>query len=411
MIAADYINFIARNRRLAAFGFLMAMGSSFGQTYFIGIFGPSVQAEFGLSHTAWGTIYMLGTLASAFVLPWSGKQLDRFPLAPFAIFTCTLLGIASGVMSQVNGTVMLVIAIFLLRQGGQGLMSHVALTTMARHFSIERGRAIAVATLGFAVGEATLPFICVAAIAVIGWRSTYLASAACLLLLWVPAAWWLLRRHGSTPPSDIATAGNTTPDAPVRSWTRKEVISDLRFYLLLPSILAPSMIVTAMFFHHLTLADAKGWSHAWVTGNYVVFAIASIATSLVAGRLIDRYSSARLMPFLLSPLAVAMVLLATADSTWVVVPYFMLLGLNTGLSHTAVPALWAELYGVEHLGAVRSLAASMSVFASALGPVTAGSLMDIGMPIEQVCVVFACVAVLSSILVRLALRSTHSRAP
>ena len=48
------------NGRLVTFSFLMALYSSFGQTYFVGVFGPAVQAEFGLSHTLWGTIYLLG---------------------------------------------------------------------------------------------------------------------------------------------------------------------------------------------------------------------------------------------------------------------------------------------------------------------------------------------------------------
>ena len=67
-----YIKFALANRRILAFGFLMALGSSFGQTFFIGIFSPSIEAEFGLSHSEWGTIYMAGTLLSAATAPIPG---------------------------------------------------------------------------------------------------------------------------------------------------------------------------------------------------------------------------------------------------------------------------------------------------------------------------------------------------
>ncbi|MFB3047477.1 MAG: MFS transporter, partial [Acidiferrobacterales bacterium] len=124
MSLASYVAFIASNRRFVVFGFLMTFASSFGQTYFIGIFGPAVQAEFALSHTAWGTIYMIGTLASAAILPWSGKYIDRIDLRQYTSIVCVFIAFACLFMSQVSSAIMLVVAIFLLRHSGQGLMSH-----------------------------------------------------------------------------------------------------------------------------------------------------------------------------------------------------------------------------------------------------------------------------------------------
>ena len=64
MFANDYSAFVRANARLLGFGFAMAFASSVGQTYFIGVFGPAIRGEFGLSHTSWSAIYMAGTLAS-----------------------------------------------------------------------------------------------------------------------------------------------------------------------------------------------------------------------------------------------------------------------------------------------------------------------------------------------------------
>ncbi len=163
-----YARFAAAHRRLIAFGFLAAFASSYGQTYFIGIFGPAIQSEFGLSHTAWGTIYMLGTLGSALVLPWTGKQIDRLDLRLYTALVGLLAVVACATTALTVNAVMLVAAIFLLRQSGQGLMSHVGITSMARYFDTGRGRAIAIATMGFALGEAVLPFVAVLMIAALG---------------------------------------------------------------------------------------------------------------------------------------------------------------------------------------------------------------------------------------------------
>ena len=141
-----YLSVIASDRRLIAFGVLMTFSSSFGQTYVSGIFGPAIQAEFGLGHTAWGAIYMFGTLASAAALPWTGRLIDRIDLRRYMAWVCAGGALACVLAASTTGPALLALAIFALRQSGQGLMSHVGVTSMARYFEAGRGRAIALAS-------------------------------------------------------------------------------------------------------------------------------------------------------------------------------------------------------------------------------------------------------------------------
>jgi MFS family permease len=390
----------------------MTFASSFGQTYFVGIFGPAVQAEFALSHTAWGTIYMIGTLGSAAVLPWSGKYIDRIDLRQYASVVCALIAFACLFMSQVSSAIMLAVAIFLLRQSGQGLMSHTAITCMGRYFHAHRGHAIAIATLGFATGEALLPIAAVIAITAVGWRWSYALVGILLAVGLLPTVLWLLAAHDERHRSHIARQSNKGIDATAseRGWTRAEVLRDIRFYLILPGTTAPSLILTAMFFHHLNLADVKGWSHVWITGSYGIYAVATILTSLVSGPLIDRLGAVRLVPFMLVPLAAGMLVVSVFDHPLTAWTYLILVGINVGIAHTAVSAMWAEIYGVTNLGAIRSVSTSLSVFASALGPVTVGGLMDLGVSIERTCLLFAAYTVTGTVLMVIALaRSPRSR--
>jgi len=408
-----YAKFAAANRRLIAFGFLAAFASSYGQTYFIGVFGPAIQSEFGLSHTAWGTIYMLGTLGSALLLPWTGKQIDRLDLRLYTLLVGLLAVVACIVTALAINGLMLVIAIFLLRQSGQGLLSHVGITSMARYFDTGRGRAIALATLGFAVGEAFLPFVAVLLIAAVGWRWTYGMTALVLAAALIPAALWLLKGHVDRHRAHLVrlAAPRAADESYTRSWTRAEMLRDPRFYLLMPGILAPAVVLTAMFFHHLNLADAKGWSHAWMTGSYVIYALAVVVTSLAAGPAIDRFGAARLVPYMLIPMIVALVLVAQFHTPWIAWPYLFLIGVSTAIAHTAVSAMWAEIYGVAHLGAIRSLATAIGVLSSALGPVTLGTLMDRGVSIETGCLLFAAYATIGTLLMGVAKSVPASRLP
>ena len=264
MNSSGYLRFAIENRRFLAFGLLVSFASSPGQTIFIGVFGPELRAEFGLSHGEWSSIYMAGTLLSALVLPWSGRQLDRFDLRHFTLavsigltVACLAMASTAGVgltvaclaMASTAGVVWLIAAVFLLRQFGQGLMSMTAMTSMARYFDANRGKAISIGALGLAIGEAGLPFFTVLAIGAIGWRPTYVVTGVIVALAVAPAVYWLLKGHGERHRRHLelhhapvlATNGG-------RSWTRAEVLRDTRFYLLMVGMVAPSLVMTGMIF-------------------------------------------------------------------------------------------------------------------------------------------------------------------
>ncbi len=414
MFAHGYLRFTRANARFLGFGFTMAFASSVGQTFFIGVFGPAVRHEFGLSHTSWSAIYMAGTLLSAVALNWTGPQIDRLPLKRYTTLVCIALVIAAAFMAQVPSAAWLVLAIFLLRQAGQGLASHVGTTAMARYFEADRGKAVAIAALGFAAGESLLPVAAVLGIAVLGWRTSYGAAAVLLGLGLLPTIWWLLRHHDArhrdhldrlarqAPGADTGTGPARAATAP--SWSRAEVLRHGTFYLLLPAVLGPSFIGTALFFHNLELAAVKGWSAAWITGNYWVYALGTVFASLAAGPLIDRITAVRVLPAFLTPMTLGLLVLWGFERAIWVLPYLFLLGLTSGIAFTAVTALWAEIYGVRHLGAIRSLVVSLSVLSSALGPLAMGALMDAGFSVEVICGLFALYCVAATGLLMLGLR-------
>ena len=172
----------------------MAFTSSFGQTFFISLFGPSIQLEFGLSHTSWGAVYLIGTLGSALVLTYSGSLIDYYKLNYYTFFSVFALICSCIFISIISSYFLLVVAIFLLRQTGQGLTSHISSTTMARYFVQKRGTAIAIGSLGMALGEATLPVIVVILISLIGWRLTYFSSSLVIMFFLLPFIILLLRK-------------------------------------------------------------------------------------------------------------------------------------------------------------------------------------------------------------------------
>jgi len=386
-----YLDFLVANRRFLAFGFAMAFFSSFGQTFFIAVFGGELRAEFGLSHGEFGALYSAATVASGTILIWAGRQIDRVPLRLFSGLVCGLLALACLSMAWVPSLAMLGLAIFVCRLAGQGLMSHTALTSMARHFEHDRGKAISIANLGFPIGQAVFPIIAVSAIAVVGWRETWLVTAALVAVAVLPVTQWLLRGHGERGRGGASRAASShaapAPSASRRrQWTRAEVLRDKRFYLVLPAAMFPSFVGTGIIFHQVHLVAVKGWSLDWFAGSFAGLAVASVVSALVAGPIVDRYGAARLLIWSLVPEGVALALLAGFDHKLAALAMLVMMGLATGAFRTVTGALWAELYGVEHLGAIRAMITALMVFASAGAPVSMGWLIDAGVDIEAIAI-------------------------
>jgi MFS family permease len=383
--APGYVRFAVENRRFLAFGLLMTYGSCFGQTHFIGVFGPSIQSEFGLSHASWGTIYMAGTLLSAALLPFTGRWIDRMSLRRYAVLVCIGLTVACLVAAAAPAAWFLIVVIFLLRQAGQGLASHTAITGMVKYFRHNRGKAIALAQLGHPIARAIMPFAAVVVIAAIGWRSTYVVSAVLAVAVMLPLTGWLLAGNVENRLFDPAARnadGTLTERKPEADRTLSQLLRGPFFWLVVPGVTAPAVIDTALFFHQLTIADMKGWSPEWVTAGYVVFAGITVVVTIAMGPLVDQLGAVRLLPTILVPLALGMLVLVWFDHPGWAWGYLAISGFASGIRTTIVPAMWAEHCGARNIGAIKSLATTLSVFGSAFGPPLMGWAMDAGIGLD-----------------------------
>ncbi|MCS4503395.1 MFS transporter [Arhodomonas aquaeolei] len=380
----DYLRFILENRRFLGFGFLLAVLSGYGQTYLISLFGGEIRETLNLSNGGFGGVYSTATLISGFSLIWLGRLLDRVDLRVFS--AAVLVGAALGclLMAGVNHVLVLGVALLLLRLCGQGLMMHTAQTTMARYFHERRGTAISVATLGLPTGEAVFPAVVVAAIAILGWRQTWLAMALLLLAVVLPLAMWLLRGHGRRQEAQEAVERERAAAGSDGDWSRRQMLHDPRFYGVLPAVLAPPFTMTALFIHQVPLASEKGWPLAWLASSFLAFGSCHVLSLLVAGPLVDRAGGQRLLPVYLAPLAVALLVLIGVDALWGAPLYLACAGLSMGVGGTLLGALWVELYGTRHLGAIRALIQSFMVLSTALAPGFVGMLLDAGLAMTDV---------------------------
>ena len=377
--------------RFLGASFLLVAFSAVGQTFVLSLFGGEWREAFGLSHGQLGLAYSAATLASAVLLISAGRLVDHLSLRQMVTFVLIGAALGSAALALAPGVLGLVIGFFLLRFFGQGLMTHTAQTAVARAFNRNRGKAISVVVAGLPVAEATAPILVVAAAAAIGWRSTWGLIALMLLALTVLVLALLRRR----PPEHTAPTAAEHDD--VVHWTRRQVLRDLRFYLILPALMGAPLIVTAVFFHQVPLAEAKGWSLPWLASSFIAFAAAHLVSLFFAGPLVDRFGSHRLLPWHLMPLLLALLALNQGEGPWLAPIYLGLAGLGMGVANTLMGVIWAELYGTTHLGAIRAVAQAAMIFSTAAAPVSIGLLLDFQWSMEAVALLLAVYAILTSV--------------
>jgi MFS family permease len=396
----EYFAFLRENRRFLAFGYALSLGSSFGQTFFIAIFGAEIRAAFDLTHGGFGAAYLVATLLSGASMMLVGHRIDTIDLRLFSALVCGGLAAGCFVLAAAPSLAALYLALFALRLFGQGLMSHTSMTSMARYFDAGRGKAMSIASLGMSTGEALFPLAGVALVAALGWRGSWTAMGVAVIVLLLPLTLWLLKEHGERHEQMIerSARAENSAGAAVRQWTRNEVLRDPRFYLIMPAVMVPAFVLTGLIFHQVYLAEVKGWSLAWLATCFMGFAAAKVAASLIAGPLIDRLGALRILPWVMPPLVLGLFVVAAFAHPGAAFVYMTLAGMTTGAGMAVVGAMWAEIYGVRHVGAIRALISALMVVGTGLAPAGMGWLIDGGMPITTIAYGCAAMTLASTIL-------------
>ena len=395
------IEFLRKNSRFLLFGVFMSMFSSFGQTYFLGVFRPEIMREYTLDNSEFGLLYLIVTLGSATGLTAFGHVIDRKDLT---YYTLTLsLGIICVCFGFLLAGPLWIVLVFMLfiRLLGQGLMSHAAMTSMSRYFDKNRGSAIAIAGLGIPIGQSMFPALAVFFMASYTWQNVWAGFGGGFLLLGLPLLIWSLKGHNHRHHAWLEKQHkeNSESEHQARSYRRRDVLLDHRFYLIMPALLSVPFWVTMVFFFSETLALSKGWNLQEYTGYYWVNAIGAVSLPILTGVMVDRFGGIKLLPFYPPLLAIGLYIGANATTGIGVAGFMFSMGAVVGLSMPINNAMWAELYGTRYLGQIKSLSASIVVISTALAPYMMGEFLDKGYLIDDLLLIGAVTSIVSSIVV------------
>ena len=388
------LKFIINNIRWLTAGMLLTFMSSFGQTYFISIFSGEIRNTFNLSHGDWGLIYGFGTFASAIVMIWAGGLTDIMrvrklgPMVLFALSTSCLFMAFNPVVA------LLPVVIFCLRLTGQGMSTHIAAVAMSRWFVNNRGKALSISNLGFSFGEALIPLFLVSALIYFSWQKIWII-AALITLFSIPILIWLLRQERSPQSID---AEDQSWGMNKLHWTRKKTISHPLFWFMMPAVIGQSAFNTAFFFQQVHFSEIKGWEHLSLVSMFPVYTGVAICMMILSGILLDKFGTAKLIPYFQLPMIIAFILFAFGETLYSALLGFIFLGITSGANTTLPNAFWAEFFGTKHLGSIKAAAAAAMVLGSAIGPALTGILLDFDISLNLQYVGISTFFIISSLL-------------
>lgn len=371
-----YLSLFKRHPREIGFGFIQAFFSGLGQTHFVSLYSPFFMAQFALSNSQYGSIYSLVTLLSGLVIPFLGPLIDRANARYFSLFIGLGLFLSQLLLLSAQSVILLGAALFGLRLFGQGLCSSISSITVARYFNKDRGKALALSQMGFPFYEGLITPLCAFLLGFLSLQALSLGLMASILVVFIPLTFFLTKDISSFNKADDHSSAKQENHGGEVSWSRLDVFKDKTIYFLLAQVLYPPFALTGLLFHQAALANLKGWSLSLMASGLVFFAIGRVVNTFITGPLVDKYTARKLFPYYQIPLSLGFFYLAWGDSYFVPAICFALFGLSVGSGGPIKSAIWAELYGVKHLGAIKSLFATLMVLSTAISPALFGYILD-----------------------------------
>ena len=381
--------------KVILFGFIFTFFSSFGQSYFLGLFNSSIRETLSITHGQFGTIYASATLCSSLLLIWVGKKIDDVNIFKFAFFVTILLSFACFFFSKITSIFLLFIAIFLMRFSGQGMMSHTASTTISRYFTKTRGRALSISWFGLSSAEFMLPVLMVYLLTILDWQNLWLIFSITVLIV-LPISSYLLIKNLNLDSRE--TESEDIKEIEIKQWKRVEVIKDYRFYIISLNMLAMPWIFTGFAVFQSFIQTSKGWGPYVIAQSFMSYSILSVLTLFLSGFLIDKFTSRKLLIYMNIPLLLAVIVLILFDTSITAFIFLGLVGISNGFANILGSSTWAELYGVKYLGSIKALTTALMVFATAFGTALFGFLIDIGFTVGNIAAVSGAYIFISLIL-------------
>lgn len=343
-----------------------------------GVFFNALMSEFHWSRATISGASSLAFFMMGFVGMLIGRLNDRY--GPRLLMSVTSLFFGAGLMlmSQLNSVLQLYIFYGVLLGIGLSSVDVIALTTIARWFSLRRGAMTGLVKVGTGAGQFTIPLIASFLIGLVGWRHTYLiiGVAASIILFGVAQ---ILKRDPDefqrTSRGDTTSGRQIDPDES-RSLSFEKTRKTYQFWNLCMVNFLVIFCLISIIIHIVPHARDTGLSAGQAAGVLSTIGGVSMLGRFISGLAIDRYGSRAIMGACLLLLIISLLWLQVAETLWMLFLFAFIYGLAHGGVFTTVSPIVAEIFGIKAHGTILGIVVCFGTTGGAIGPIFTGQLFD-----------------------------------
>ena len=377
----NYWRLIKKYYRYLLFAVIQSFFSTYGQTIIVGQFRSNTVEQFPINDTEFGLIYTIVTLISALLLPIPGSWMDKISLRKYTILAVLGLSLGYMIYGLAQSIVFIMIGLFLLRFFGQGIFSHISATSTARYFEKTRGKALSIASIGHALGEASIPPLMIWGFSLIYWQN-FMILMVLPILTTIPLIYFFLiqkKEEFNWPTKDGSQDQKIN-----KKFTKFTLLQEPFFYGVMPLGIMPGFVLTGLFLYPDAIENMKSVKLNYIGTVFFIFAAAKICASFLIGPIIDKFTAKRLYPYFCIPLIISLVQVHFLQGELSIILYLAFAGIAVAVSHTIQSAMWSEVYGTKYLGTIRSTVTSVFIFSTSLAPLLFGWLKSTSVDFHHV---------------------------
>lgn len=363
-----------------------------GQTMGVSTFTDYLLENIGINRDQLSMAYMIGTIASSFILTYAGKLYDKYGARWVGMVTSLLLASVLVLLSQSDRIIralvpnsnsgfytgmaiaVLILFFFMLRFSGQGVLTMVSRNMLMKWFVAKRGLVNGISSVFISLGFSIAPLSFDMLIQGTSWRYAWLIMAVFIGAFFTVFVFLFFRDN----PEDL----NLLPDnekldtkkekVHVKAFKQidlKEARSGLTFWLFAIPLAMYALYITGFTFHLVSLFDAAGLSREQALAIFIPVSAASVSIALVGGWISDRIKLKYLLYLLLFGELLALFSLGNMNDGIYYYSFIVGNGIVSGVFNVLMAVTWPRFYGRQNLGKITGFVMALIVFGSALGPI------------------------------------------
>jgi sugar phosphate permease len=358
---------------------LAMVGTLPGRTQGLGLITEPLLRDLQIDRITFAQMNLWATLIGSLFAIGIGRFIDRLGSRVVLTFVSVVLGVVVLAMSSVKEIILMTVLLTLTRGFGQSALSVVSITIVGQWFVRRLSLAMAVYTILLSIGFMLAFPIVGNFVLKSGWRTAWNGIGYSLIFILAPAAWFLVRRSpedvGLGNDKELQREAETQTEQSGYTW--REALSTPAFWIFALSSSVYGLIASGIALFNESILAERGFDATTYHRTLVITALTALFGNFLGGWLTEKWSVNRLMATAMGLVALSLLALPHVQTQMHVVLYALVMGLAGGFVIVIFFSFWSRVYGRLQLGRIQGAAQTLTVIASALGPIVLAECLEL----------------------------------